>query len=166
MKRILSIIMVCMLLTATLTANNVLAVTNNSSKTELINLLQYYCWDFGDTPEYGYELYTKESYDTYYSAKQKAEKLIADENTTEKEFQNMINEFETARENLISVASFIMGDVNLNGNIDVDDVTIIQKHLSGLLIFNDGIKNLADLNKDNVISIDDVTVLQKMIAGI
>lgn len=168
MKRILSIIMVCMLLTATLSVNNVMAVTDNSAKTELLNLLQYYCWDFGDTPEYGYELYTKDSYDAYYSAKQKAEKLIADENTTEEDFENMINEFETAREALVKVtgSTVLLGDVDNNGIIDIADVTNIQKHLSGLLTFNDSIKEAADLNKDGVISIDDATALQRMLAGI
>ncbi len=70
---------------------------------KLVSLLEYYCWDFDYTPEYWYEIYTKESYDNYLNAKTKAEKLLADENTTETEFQNMAEEFQTAKDSLVEV---------------------------------------------------------------
>lgn len=77
---------------------------NYDPRTELMELLLLYCWEFDYTPEYWYNYYTKESYDAYLAAKQKAEKLLADENTTDEEFEAMIEEFETARENLVRVA--------------------------------------------------------------
>lgn len=77
--------------------------TQQRAKDELISLLQYYSWDFDYTPEYWYNIYTKESYDAYLNAKQKAEKLLADENTTETEFQNMVEEFQSARDNLVEI---------------------------------------------------------------
>ncbi|MGN1127243.1 MAG: Ig domain-containing protein, partial [Ruminococcus sp.] len=77
--------------------------TQQGAKDELISLLQYYSWYFDYTPEYWYNIYTKESYDAYVNAKQKAEKLLADENTTETEFQNMVEEFQSARHNLVEI---------------------------------------------------------------
>ena len=103
MKKILSIILICVMVFATFSITSVLAVSESTAKGELIYLLQYYCWDFDYTPEYWYSIYTKESYDAYLLAKQKAEELIANKNTTDEEFQNMIKEFQTARKNLISV---------------------------------------------------------------
>ena len=103
MKRLLSIILVCIMLFATFSIINVSAVSESTVKNELIYLLQYYCWDFDFTPEFWYEIYTKESYDDYLSAKQKADKLIADESTTDEEFENMILEFQTAQKNLVRI---------------------------------------------------------------
>ncbi len=77
--------------------------TETTYRDKLVFLLEYYCWDFDYTPEYWYEIYTKESYDNYLNAKTKAEKLLADENTTETEFQNMVEEFQTAKDNLVEV---------------------------------------------------------------
>ncbi|MCH5297395.1 MAG: leucine-rich repeat protein [Ruminococcus sp.] len=64
-----------------------------------------------------------------------------------------------------SIATSIkVGDVNIDGNITIDDVTVIQKYLANLpnKIFY---KSAADYNYDSKISIDDVTLLQMYISG-
>ncbi len=78
--------------------------TKNDSRTKLLKLLELYCWDFDYTPDFWYDFYTKESYDAYLAAKQKAEKLLADENAADEELEAMINEFKTARKNLVQIA--------------------------------------------------------------
>ncbi|MGN1111904.1 MAG: dockerin type I domain-containing protein [Acutalibacteraceae bacterium] len=69
-------------------------------RTELTELLESLSYYFEETPEYWYEIYTKKSYDTLLAAKEKAEKLLADENTTDYEFFEMVNELNKAEANL------------------------------------------------------------------
>ena len=57
------------------------------------------------------------------------------------------------------------GDVNLNGIVDVADVTTLQLYLANALSFNDGQKTLADINNNGKIDVTDVTTLQMLLAG-
>lgn len=84
-------------------------------RTELEELLLSCSRDFENTPEYWYNYYTKESYDAYLAAKQKADKLLADENTTDEEFEAMIEEFLTARENLVRVEDINRPEPSFSG---------------------------------------------------
>lgn len=66
----------------------------------------------------------------------------------------------------VSAANEIkVGDVNGNGKITVDDVTVLQKYLANTYnkIFY---KSKADYNYDGKISIDDVSMLQKNLNGL
>lgn len=56
----------------------------------------------------------------------------------------------------------ILGDVNGDGYVDIDDVTLIQQYLVGLTV-KDFNKNTADVNKDGTINIYDATIIQVMI---
>lgn len=60
----------------------------------------------------------------------------------------------------------ILGDVNGDGTISIDDVTDIQKYLANLLDFTDEQIALADVDKDEKVSIDDATLIQKSLAGL
>ncbi|MGN1113361.1 MAG: dockerin type I domain-containing protein, partial [Acutalibacteraceae bacterium] len=63
--------------------------------------------------------------------------------------------------------SFMLGDVNLDGKISIDDATLIQKYLAGVQEFDDEAQSLAaDVNGSGDISIDDTTLIQKYIAGL
>lgn len=62
--------------------------------------------------------------------------------------------------------TLVMGDVNKDGNIDVYDVTTIQKYLVGLVEINSPDLCLADYNMDMYKNIKDATALQKAISGI
>lgn len=50
---------------------SIIAVATSIHKQELENLLKQYSGDFDYTPEYWYNIYTKDSYDNYLNAKKK-----------------------------------------------------------------------------------------------
>lgn len=58
-----------------------------------------------------------------------------------------------------------LGDVNGDGDIDVNDVTLIQKHIAGLSTLEGIYLYAADTNLDKDVDIIDATVTQKHIAG-
>ena len=60
----------------------------------------------------------------------------------------------------------MLGDVNGDGKIDIDDVTETQKYVANMLSFTEEQQKVADVTNDGKINIDDVTTLQKYIAGI
>ena len=60
--------------------------------------------------------------------------------------------------------SVLIGDVNNDGNINIFDVTAIQRHLAEMeLLSGDGLK-AADCTGDGKVSIDDATRLQMYLA--
>lgn len=61
---------------------------------------------------------------------------------------------------------FAYGDTTLDGEINIKDATLIQKHLAKLCTLEDDALIVADVNRDNRITISDVTLLQKQIAGL
>lgn len=62
---------------------------------------------------------------------------------------------------------FVLGDVNLNGKITIDDATLIQKYLAGMEDFDDTVQLLAaDVDGNGKITIDDATIIQKYLAGL
>lgn len=61
---------------------------------------------------------------------------------------------------------YTVGDVNNDGKINIDDVTLVQKYSAEMEELT-GIQLLAaDTTKDGLINIDDVTTIQKYIANI
>ena len=58
----------------------------------------------------------------------------------------------------------LIGDTNLDGNIDIRDVTAIQRHLCELEVFNEEQLAVADTNADGEINIADATHLQMYLA--
>ena len=52
----------------------------------------------------------------------------------------------------------LYGDVNLDGKIDVNDVTLLQRYIAGESV------KAADFNKDRIIDIIDATAIQTFIA--
>lgn len=62
--------------------------------------------------------------------------------------------------------SYMMGDVNLDGTVSIDDVTLIQKHLASMVELDGEQLKVADVTGDGDVSIDDVTKIQKFIAGL
>ena len=57
-----------------------------------------------------------------------------------------------------------IGDTNLDGSIDINDVTAIQRHLAGIESFNEDRLIVADTNGDGEVTVADATRLQKYIA--
>ncbi len=61
---------------------------------------------------------------------------------------------------------FDIGDVNMDGDINIKDATEIQKNIAKLLQLSDDALYLADFDRDNYVNIKDATAIQKFIAGI
>ncbi len=59
----------------------------------------------------------------------------------------------------------LIGDVNLDGEIDINDATAISKHLVNLITLDGEALAVADINGDADIDINDVTCIQKYLAG-
>lgn len=62
--------------------------------------------------------------------------------------------------------TYNLGDVSDDGEVSIDDVTLIQKYLADVSSFTDTQKTFADVNGDGDVMIDDVTMIQKYLAGI
>lgn len=60
----------------------------------------------------------------------------------------------------------VYGDANGDGEIDISDVTAIQKYAAAYEKFNAAQLKYADVNKDGTVDINDATAVQKYIAGI
>ncbi len=60
----------------------------------------------------------------------------------------------------------LLGDVNLDGVVNIDDVTALQKHIADIYTLSDGELENADVNNDGSINIDDATTIQKCVADI
>lgn len=73
--------------------------------------------------------------------------------------------YDTAKEAVPVPPALILGDANLDGKVNVDDVTTIQKHLSGYHVLTDYALETADADGDGTITIDDATVIQKHLAS-
>lgn len=58
----------------------------------------------------------------------------------------------------------LYGDVNLDGKIDVNDVTLLQRYIAGESVLTDDAVKAADFNKDRIIDIIDATAIQTFIA--
>lgn len=58
------------------------------------------------------------------------------------------------------------GDVNLDGTVNIDDVTLIQKYIANMSELDGEQLKAADVTGDGDVSIDDVTKIQKFIAGL
>ncbi|MDR3970755.1 MAG: dockerin type I repeat-containing protein, partial [Ruminococcus sp.] len=63
------------------------------------------------------------------------------------------------------VNDHILGDVNSDGIINVNDVTALQLYISQSKDFSDEQKMLADSNQNGIIDVLDVTDIQQLIAN-
>lgn len=57
-----------------------------------------------------------------------------------------------------------MGDVNLDGKVNIKDVTAIQKHIAFVKALSDEGYKLADFKVDGKVNIKDATAIQKFLA--
>lgn len=61
-------------------------------------------------------------------------------------------------------SDILIGDVNMDGEININDATMIQKYLAELVTFTPEQQIAADTNGDGDVNINDVTMVQKYIA--
>ena len=60
--------------------------------------------------------------------------------------------------------SYLLGDVNLDGRVDISDVTAMQRHFAEIELLDDQALSVADVNGDGAFTIDDATHLQRFLA--
>ena len=65
---------------------------------------------------------------------------------------------------IVAINKHQIGDTNLDGRINIRDVTAIQRHLCELEPFKDEQIALADINGDGIVDIADATHLQMYLA--
>ena len=73
------------------------------------------------------------------------------------------NDLVTMYAQWIDKSSILIGDVSLDGIINIHDVTLIQKYCSGNYHFDPVQLFAADVNKDGVVNVIDATDLQRLI---
>lgn len=61
---------------------------------------------------------------------------------------------------------YVLGDVDNNGKIDIDDVTLTQKYIADLEKLTETQILAADTTKDGRITVDDVTKIQRYVANL
>lgn len=59
----------------------------------------------------------------------------------------------------------VYGDVNGDGKVSIDDVTLVQKYIAEMETFSDAQVSMADVDHDGYVSISDATLMQKYIVG-
>lgn len=67
---------------------------------------------------------------------------------------------------LLDEIKYELGDVDMDGEITISDVTLIQKNLADIESFTDESEYLADVDKNGTVNIDDATIIQKYLAEI
>ena len=64
-----------------------------------------------------------------------------------------------------SVSASILGDVNDDGRIDVQDATLVMRHALGIALLSSSQQESADVNGDGIVNVQDTTlILQKTLA--
>lgn len=67
---------------------------------------------------------------------------------------------------LMFAKSMVLGDTNLDGNVKIQDATLIQKALAKLVTLDAKQNTLADATEDGKVNIKDATAIQKHIAKV
>lgn len=109
--------------------------------------------------------YTSESLESLRGAVSAGYDVYNNNDASQSDVDKAVENIIIAMQNLVIVKpEYIYGDVNLNGFIDIDDATSIQRNLAGYLSLSAIQDVIADVNCDGNITIDDVTVIQLYLA--
>lgn len=72
----------------------------------------------------------------------------------------------TGEYNVSLTSTLVLGDITLDGNVKIQDATLIQKSLAKLVTLDSKQTALADVTEDGKVNIKDATAIQKYIAKI
>ncbi|MDD6251678.1 MAG: dockerin type I repeat-containing protein, partial [Oscillospiraceae bacterium] len=64
------------------------------------------------------------------------------------------------------VKSLILGDADLNGEVNIKDATLIQKFIAKMTVLESDALTASDVNADKDVNVKDATVIQKFKAGV
>ena len=70
------------------------------------------------------------------------------------------------RYNPDDVKSLILGDADLNGEVNIKDATLIQKFIAKMTVLESDALTASDVNADKDVNVKDATVIQKFKAGV
>jgi alpha-amylase len=59
-----------------------------------------------------------------------------------------------------------MGDIDLDGELTINDATLLQFYLAELETLSDEALAVADIDNDGYIDINDATTIQKILVGL
>lgn len=62
--------------------------------------------------------------------------------------------------------AYVIGDVNMDGKLNIRGATLLQKYLAKMAEFNEKVLALADMDTNGKVNIKDATYIQKKIANI
>lgn len=90
---------------------------------------------------------------------------------SELQWNNMIQSADTGISKDVTVnfakeSQYILGDVTVDGRLNIRDATAIQKHMAKIELLEGKGLEMADFNSDGKLNIKDATAIQKHIAGI
>ena len=75
------------------------------------------------------------------------------------------NIFEKCKEHGFNFVPVSPGDIDLDGNVTIQDATLMQRYCAENVILNQTQLNLADVDKNDSFSINDATEIQKIVAA-
>ena len=65
---------------------------------------------------------------------------------------------------IINKPESLLGDVDMDGDVDIQDATLLQICLAEMTALNDDQFKLADVNQDGFVNVRDVTAIQRIVA--
>ena len=98
------------------------------------------------------------------TAQPTTEKITTQPTTAQPTTEKATTQPTTAQPTTKPKSDVVMGDINSDGVVSIDDATLIQKYLAEMSNFNILQRLLADFNGDGSITIEDVTEIQKYIS--
>ena len=60
------------------------------------------------------------------------------------------------------IKEYVLGDINLDGTVNVSDATLLQKYIADIETLADEQTAVSDVNGDGTINVYDVTGIQKI----
>lgn len=110
--------------------------------------------------------YTEESLENLRNAVLTGKNVFADDYVSQNDVDKATADIQSALQDLVFVApECIYGDTNLDGSVEIDDATYIQRYIAEYISFSSVEMITADVNLDGTINIDDVTAIQRYLAG-
>jgi hypothetical protein len=113
-------------------------------------------------------LYTNDDYyEDYYTMMDSLGIDIYSDEYLEDAYNTLQNYLSTKMALLSQSTTATIGDINLDGNVDAMDLTLLKKYLLGVDISNEGVEiSNGDMNQDGTLNVLDLLTLKKTLLNI